>query len=39
MVDWMVEVLTSYKCKDQTFFMAVRLMDTYLNKSTKSHIP
>ncbi|CAD8067829.1 unnamed protein product [Paramecium sonneborni] len=39
MVDWMVEVLTSYKCKDQTFFMAVRLMDTFLHQTTKQHVP
>lgn len=32
MVDWMVEVMTSFKCKDQTFFMAVSLMDRYLDK-------
>ncbi|CAD8057057.1 unnamed protein product [Paramecium primaurelia] len=39
MIDWMIEVMTSYKCKDQTFFMAVRLMDQYLNQSQKSHVP
>ncbi|CAK75510.1 unnamed protein product (macronuclear) [Paramecium tetraurelia] len=39
MIDWMIEVLTSYKCKDQTFFLAVRLMDQYLNLSLKSHAP
>lgn len=36
MVDWMIEVLTSYKCNDQTFFMAVSLMDFFLNKTSKS---
>ncbi|CAD8211569.1 unnamed protein product [Paramecium octaurelia] len=39
MVDWMVEVLTSYKCKDQTFFLAVKLMDSYLQKTSQKHIP
>ncbi|CAK89343.1 unnamed protein product (macronuclear) [Paramecium tetraurelia] len=39
MIDWMVEVLTSYKCKDQTFFLAVKLMDSYLSKTTQKHIP
>ncbi|CAD8127463.1 unnamed protein product [Paramecium sonneborni] len=39
MVDWMVEVLTSYKCKDQTFFLAVKLMDSYLSKTSQKHIP
>lgn len=32
MVDWMVEVMNSFKCKNQTFFMAVSLMDRYLDK-------
>ena len=31
MVDWMVEVLTAFKCSDQTFFLAVSLMDRYFN--------
>lgn len=39
MVDWMVEVLTSYKCKDQTFFMSVRLMDQFLLKMQKQQAP
>lgn len=30
MVDWMVEVLTNFKCNDQTFFQSVSLMDRYL---------
>lgn len=29
MIDWMIEVLTSFKCDDQTFFLAVSLMDRY----------
>lgn len=39
MVDWMIEVLTSYKCTEQTFFMAVRLMDDYLLKETRPQTP
>lgn len=39
MVDWMVEVLTSYKCTEQTFFMAVRLMDHYLMSEPKQLTP
>jgi hypothetical protein len=35
MVDWMIEVLTSYKCSEQTFFMAVRVMDTFLASTLK----
>mmetsp|Transcript_32597 Transcript_32597/g.24083 ORF Transcript_32597/g.24083 Transcript_32597/m.24083 type:complete len:134 (-) Transcript_32597:236-637(-) len=31
MVDWMVEVLTAFKCSDQTFFLAVVLMDRYFS--------
>ena len=34
MVDWMVEVLSSFRCSDQTFFIAVNIMDRYF-KSTK----
>jgi hypothetical protein len=30
MVDWMIEVLTNFKCDDQTFFLAVSLIDRYL---------
>jgi len=33
MVDWMVEVLGSYKCLDQTFFIAANLMDSFLEKT------
>jgi hypothetical protein len=29
MVDWMIEVLTNFKCDDQTFFLAVSLMDRF----------
>ena len=29
MVDWKIEVLTNFKCDDQTFFLAVSLMDRY----------
>ncbi|KAM3130663.1 hypothetical protein pb186bvf_017255 [Paramecium bursaria] len=35
MVDWMVEVLCSYKCSDQTFFIAVRILDFYFVKSER----
>ena len=30
MVDWMIEVLTNFKCEDQTFFLAVSLLDRFL---------
>jgi len=29
MVDWMLEVLSAFHCADQTFFLAVSLMDRY----------
>ena len=29
MIDWMIEVLCSYKCKNQTFFLAVNYLDRY----------
>jgi len=29
MADWMVEVLTAFKCDEQTFFLAVNIMDRY----------
>ncbi|CDW72824.1 n-terminal domain containing protein [Stylonychia lemnae] len=32
MVDWMVEVLTAFKCSDQTFFLATNIMDRYFNR-------
>lgn len=39
MVDWMVEVLTAFKCSDQTFFIAVNLMDRYFDALNKQAIP
>jgi hypothetical protein len=35
MIDWMVEVLTAFKCKDQTFFLAINIMDRYFDKMGK----
>ena len=29
MVDWMIEVLTNFKCDDQTYFLSVAMMDRY----------
>lgn len=29
MVDWMVEVMTAFKCADSTFFLAISIMDRY----------
>ena len=33
MVDWMVEVTTSFKCTIRTYFLAVAIFDTYLRKN------
>jgi len=30
MIDWMIEVLTNFKCEDQTFFLAANLLDRFL---------
>ena len=30
MVDWMVEVTTSFKCTTRTYFLAVAIFDNYL---------
>lgn len=35
MVDWMVEVMTAFKCADQTFFLAVSIMDRYFDALAK----
>ena len=32
MIDWMIEVLTNFKCDDQSFFTAVSLMDRYFRR-------
>jgi hypothetical protein len=32
MVDWMIEVLSSYKMSEETFFKSVYIMDSYLRK-------
>jgi hypothetical protein len=33
MVDWMIEVLSSYKMSEETFFRSVHFMDAYLKSS------
>lgn len=39
MVDWMIEVLTNFRCDDQTFFLSVSLMDRYFkNCSTRKEV-
>jgi len=29
MVDWMIEVLTNFKCDDQTFFLSISILDRF----------
>jgi len=38
MVDWIIEVLTNYKCEDSTFFIAVSIMDKYFKSVEKIKI-
>jgi hypothetical protein len=34
MVDWMIEVLTVYKSEAETFFLAVGIMDSFIDETT-----
>lgn len=36
MIDWMIEVLSSYKMTEESFFRSVYLMDTYMLKCRNS---
>lgn len=29
MVDWVIEVLTNFRCEDQTYFVTISIMDRY----------
>lgn len=35
MVDWMIEVLSSYKMQEDTFFRSVKIMDSFLSRTQK----
>ncbi len=35
MVDWMLEVLKTFDCSDETYFLSVALLDRYLGESAK----
>lgn len=37
MVDWMIEVISSYKFTEYAFFTAIRIMDTFFMKTKHSH--
>jgi len=36
MVDWMIEVLTNFKCRDLTLYLAVKIMDRFCKACTTS---
>jgi len=36
MVDWMIEVLTNFKCDDQTFFLSASLLDRYFKNKIET---
>lgn len=36
MIDWMIEVLTNFRCDDQTFFLAISLMDRYFKATPET---
>ena len=38
MVDWMIEVLSNYKCDESTFFESVNIMDRYFKECEKKNI-
>eukprot|EP00347_Sterkiella_histriomuscorum_P017039 403350891 len=35
MIDWIIEVTHAFKCSDQTFFLAVNIMDRYFDQLSK----
>ena len=35
MIDWMIEVLSSYKMSEECFFRSVQYMDTFFKKTNK----
>ena len=35
MVDWMIEVMSSYKMSEECFFKSVRLMDKFFKNTTR----
>lgn len=37
MIDWMVEVLCSYKCSNHTFFVAVNYLDSFFKYTEKKY--
>jgi hypothetical protein len=36
MVDWLIEVTEAYKCKNETFFLAIFIMDEYFKLCERS---
>lgn len=38
MIDWMIEVCTSFKCEDRTWFLAVSIFDKYLRSQSGKRV-
>ena len=36
MVDWMVEVLTTFKCSEQSFFLCTQILDRFFKNSERN---
>ena len=36
MVDWMLEVLTTFKNSDQSFFLSINIMDRYFKQNMQN---
>ena len=36
MIDWMIEVLSNFKCDDQTFFLSISLMDRFFKNTNEA---
>ena len=37
MIDWIIEVISSYKYSEAAFFTSVRIMDTFFQRSRVPH--
>lgn len=36
MIDWLLEISAAYKCKTETLFLSIFLMDEYFSQSNRS---
>merc|ERR1712137_165185 len=37
LIDWIINVLSAYNCKERTFFLTVNIIDRYLKSASKSY--